>query len=230
MWEIPVHIHGPCQGLWAMKHSWGPSQCCPFALMVVHFSWQRSHDANSFHSFFLHFQTYMYLLTHPHLPAMEPYVGILVIWRWVLLTITRSSFHKVSRLWKHLSFTEQFPLGILLSLHDLLFRHLQGDCGWRMAWARNSEKPSWKSNLPQWLLAIPASTSMAFYEYPVLFIICDKVLAELNALCRMMLHGRINLCNTRLTMCIDVYCFEIMWTSMHLYKETESCSKDYLRN
>lgn len=204
------------------KHCWGPSQS------IVHFSWQRSHDANSLHYFFLHFQTYMYLLTHPHLPAMEPYVGILVIWRRVLLTTTRSSrssFHKVRRLWKHLSFTEQFPLGILLSLHDLLFRHLQDDCGWRMAWARNNEKPSWKSNLPHWLLPIPASMYMAFYEYPVLFIICDKVLAELNASCRMILHGRINLCNTRFTMYIDVYCFQIMWTSMHLYKETNPAPK-----
>ena len=101
--------------------------------------------------------------------------------------------------------------------------------------AASNQLPAWyaalmKSNLPHWLLAIPASMSMTFCEYPVLFIICDKALAELNGSCRKILHGRINLCNTRSTMYIDVYCFQIMWTRMHLYKETKSCSKDYLRN
>ena len=85
--------------------------------------------------------------------------------------------------------------------------------------AASSQLPAWytalmKSNLPHWFLAIPASMSMTFCEYPVLFIICDKALAELNGSCRMILHGRINLHNTRSTMYRDVYCFQIMWTSM----------------
>lgn len=174
-------IAGPVSHISQKKHIWRPPSSAHFSFMIVYFSQQKSYDINIYHYFVLHFPDLQISSDCPTPSAMELLVGILVIWKTVLLTTAKLFFHTMGRIWKIVSFTRSNFNMEFCSHFTTIYR--QSNYGWKMADPEEMRRLWWKSSLPHWSLAAPGSMSMVCLEYLMLFTPCHDILAELNALC-----------------------------------------------
>lgn len=165
--------------------------------MIVYFSRQKSHDTNILHYFVLHLPD---LQISPDLSHLILHAAVsrdschteksAAHHRQILLS------HSGKNMGNFIFYQEKFQLGVLLSLRD----YEQSNYGWSVAWARenkslmkiklatlrsgcssfNVQGLSWESNAIHSVPWCPC-----WIEWPV---------------CRMILHGRTDVCNNRFTM------------------------------